>query len=672
MYLLVLDGVAALWVGGVLGALGVGLVLAGTVASAGQARLRASLARVRGGETLLGLVAAVAALGDVVYVATSVLDALVHLLLFLLLYRLFTRRTVRDVRDVGFLCFFMLVAAAPGTFDVGFLFVFLAFVVLGTWALMLGHVMGEASEAVSATVTGHTDLPARRLLVLSLAAAAGTLVITAALFFVIPRIGQATLPLRMKVTRMVSGFSDRVSLGAFGEIETDAAVVMRVHVPEGAVQAPEQLAGLRWRGIALDRFDGTAWTREEHEPAVLRRGRGGTFDVSRPRGTGLYVPQEIYLEPLGTQVLFAAPRALRVTVRSDVLMVDDSAGLSVPSAAARLRYTVDSELEPLAARPRADRRVDLDPDARARYLQLPPVASRVRDLAREVTGTAPDAWSAAGRLTAFLAQRYRYSRVLDRQTSLPPVEEFLFVTRAGNCEYFAASLAVLLRTAGIPARVVNGFQRGEWNPYGRYFMVRLLDAHSWVEAHIDGAGWVTLDPSPRGGQEAAAGPGPVNLYLDALRLRWYRYVVNWSFQDQVTAAGKVKRAAVTWSPSLDWLRDLAAVRTGLLGLLGIAVAVALAAVWRLGPGVSRATRARSDPPRFYARALRVLARRGLRPAPAETAREFEARVGRQAPDLATPLARLTSAYERVRFGETAVTAEEQAVLDASVARLAAP
>jgi hypothetical protein len=164
----------------------------------------------------------------------------------------------------------------------------------------------------------------------------------------------------------------------------------------------------------------------------------------------------------------------------------------------------------------------------------------------------------------------------------------------------------------------------------------------------------------------------VNLYLDALRLRWYRYVVNWSFQDQVTAAGKVKRAAVTWSPSLDWLRDLAAVRTGLLGLLGIAVAVALAAVWRLGPGVSRATRARSDPPRFYARALRVLARRGLRPSPAETAREFEARVGRQAPGLATPLARLTSAYERVRFGETAVTAEEQAVLDASVARLAAP
>ena len=79
--------------------------------------------------------------------------------------------------------------------------------------------------------------------------------------------------------------------------------------------------------------------------------------------------------------------------------------------------------------------------------------------------------------------------------------------RSGNCEYFAAALAVMLRSLGIPARVVGGFQRGEWNPYGRYFMVRLQDAHSWVEAYIDGAGWVTLDPSPRADAEADGGAG---------------------------------------------------------------------------------------------------------------------------------------------------------------------
>src|SRR5438034_11603980 len=89
----------------------------------------------------------------------------------------------------------------------------------------------------------------------------------------------------------------------------------------------------------------------------------------------------------------------------------------------------------------------------------------------------------------------------------------------------------MLRSLDIPARVVNGFQRGEWNPYGRYFIVRLLDAHSWVEAYVDGA-WATFDPSPRGSIEPGGPPAAVALYLDALRVRWYRYVVGWSLQDR--------------------------------------------------------------------------------------------------------------------------------------------
>ena len=119
----------------------------------------------------------------------------------------------------------------------------------------------------------------------------------------------------------------------------------------------------------------------------------------------------------------------------------------------------------------------------------------------------------------------------------------LFVRRAGNCEYFASALAVMLRAVGIPSRVVNGFQRGEWNPYGGYWVVRMRDAHSWVEAHV-GDGWITLDPSPRGDAPAAS-LSTATLYLDGLRMRWYRYVVGWSRQDQVQAAGTVKRLA--WS-----------------------------------------------------------------------------------------------------------------------------
>jgi protein-glutamine gamma-glutamyltransferase len=669
-YLLVLDGLAALWLGGLLGSLGLGLVGLAVAASVWRERLLAPLAQVRGGDTLPALVAAAAALVDLLYIAESVLDGLVHLLLFLLLYRLFTRRSLRDVRDIGFLCFFMLVAAAPGALDVGFLFVFVGFLVAGTWMLMLRHVLVESSGAVTATVTGAGTVAPGRLLTLSVVAAVATLGIAVALFFALPRIGQATLPMRANVTRMVAGFSERVTLGSFGEIETDASVVMRVHVSGGT--ASPRLYALRWRGITLDHFDGAVWTRGDLDRATLRRFAGGTFELARPRGTGAVLRQEIYLEPLGTPVLFAAPRVLRLGLRTDAVTVGADDSVSVASPAARLRYTVDSELEPPVV-PGAGARHDvLDGAARARYLQLPSIAPRVRALAEEVAGGAPDAATAASRLASFLAGRYRYTRVLARSTSLPPVEEFLFVSRAGNCEYFAAALAVMLRARGIPARVVNGFQRGEWNPYGGYFMVRLLDAHSWVEAHLDGAGWVTLDPSPRDAGDAASAPGPVNLYLDALRLRWYRYVVNWSLQDQIGAAEKVRDATTTWTPAIGWLGRRDHVRP-----VAVSLAVVLAGsavvllVWRRA-SVAAAARRRDAPPRFYLRTLRILARRGFRPEPVETAREFAARVAAAAPEVAVPLARLTGGYERARFGDAAPTVEELREFDECIVALASP
>ena len=177
---------------------------------------------------------------------------------------------------------------------------------------------------------------------------------------------------------------------------------------------------------------------------------------------------------------------------------------------------------------------------------------RVHDyLAREVTAGSVDEYDAARKLNAFLSSQFRYT-LSKPETARDPLEEFLFVRRSGNCEYFAAALAVMLRAVDVPSRVVGGFQRGEWNPYGRYFMVRLSDAHAWVEAYFDGPGWVTLDPSPRVSAQAIAPPSPLALYLDAARMRWYRYVVNWSLQDQRLFASTVHRQARHVSVSLAW------------------------------------------------------------------------------------------------------------------------
>jgi hypothetical protein len=269
-----------------------------------------------------------------------------------------------------------------------------------------------------------------------------------------------------------------------------------------------------------------------------------------------------------------------------------------------------------------------------------------------------DPYEAAVRLNYFLSSQYKYTLALKRTTQLEPLEEFLFVRRSGNCEYFAASLAVMLRTLGIPARVVGGFQKGEWNPYGRYFMVRLADAHSWVEAFFDGLGWVTFDPSPRAEAEALAPlPGPLSLYLDAARMRWYRYVINWSLQDQMVAAATVQRQASDLRLALHWPRDWRA-RPWLLGAGALGAALGLAwLVWRLRlPASSRAPAARI--PGFYTRALRLLARRGFEPGPAETVRQFFGRVRDAAPSLAEPFWRLTEEYERARFGALALTEPE--------------
>jgi len=228
----------------------------------------------------------------------------------------------------------------------------------------------------------------------------------------------------------------------------------------------------------------------------------------------------------------------------------------------------------------------------------------------------------------------------------------------------------MLRSVGIPARVVGGFQRGEGNPYGRYFMVRMKDAHSWVEAFFDGAGWVTLDPSPRAAaEEALGGPSTWMLYVDAARMRWYRYVVNWSLREQVSVAASMHRGALEWRGGLVSWRDWV---VGLPRGVVVAGAASLMAgawlLWRYGPR-ARGHATSGTVPRFYVRALRLLARRGFRRAPTETAREFSLRVQEKAPAVALALARLTAAYERCRFGAGALSAEEAAAVAASLAAL---
>ena len=663
LYLLVADGLFALYLGeflGLRGLLVVAVLLAGAWALQSQPGSGASLTGIR----LLVPLAALASVLDVVYLADNVLEALVRLLLFLVLYKLATLQSVRDSRTVAFLAFFMLVAASGSAFGVGFLFAFVGFIGLLSWIALLQHV---ASEAAHGPVAGV--IRTRHLVVLASVASLAVFLVAGGLFFVLPRVGLATLPLRARLGRMITGFSERVELGSYGSILTDSSVVMRVHLPD-EVQ-PDRLPNLRWRGVVLDTFDGRAWSiRHPRRTRVVLPNAGG-FGVGLLRGSGVLLRQEVFLEPIASEAVFAAPRVLRLTMATSAVAVDDMGAVSASSSGARLRYTVESEIEGPAVRGASVRRSapSLDAAQLERYLQLPVLAPAIPALARQVAGASQDPPEIARRVAAFLQQQFRYTLDIERVSQLDPLQEFLFVRRAGHCEYFAAAMAVMLRSLGVPARVVNGFQRGEWNPYGQYYIVRYYDAHSWVEAYLPDAGWVSFDPTPRASFDGPASRTLMLLYLDSLRLRWHRYVVNWSLRDQIQAVQTVQLRLASfrqWSAELDAETRSRLGRGGALVLVTAVGAGGVWAAWRhrgggRGPGMHA--------PHFYRRALRAAARRGLRPETSETAREFSDRVSGLGPAAGLAFTRVTALYERARFGGTPPTRVELEEVEASLATM---
>ena len=121
-----------------------------------------------------------------------------------------------------------------------------------------------------------------------------------------------------------------------------------------------------------------------------------------------------------------------------------------------------------------------------------------------------------------------------------PLADFLFNVKSGHCEYFSTAMAVLLRTHGIAARVVNGFLPGEYNEAAGAYTVRQSDAHSWVEVYFpETRSWVTFDPTPSAGRREPVRTGlaaQLQKYAEALELLWFQYVVGYDKQEQRSLA----------------------------------------------------------------------------------------------------------------------------------------
>lgn len=681
LYLLVLDAFGALYLTSILSWPGLVTILLAIAGSWWADEIRARIPHYRQlWDALTGVFLAYGVL-DLLFLAESFMAGVIHLLLFLLLYKLYNARSNRDLLDIFILTFLQLLAASTLTVSFGFLLVFCLYMILGPWGLILFHLKREADVALperSRELLARPGLLAPGFLVESVGVAVASLALTLAIFFAIPRVGRTYLPLKAQFGTLTTGFTDRVDLGSYGTIQNDPTIVMRVSFPESPV-SPDRLPDLRWRGVAFDSFDGQTWSLHDLARTPVRQTREGTFPVAPHRWGNPFLAYEIFLEPIGTEVIFGLPRVVTIQGRFGGLAVDAGDGLNLAAPpTSRLRYLAMSQPERL--REEQLRRPvspgDYPREIREAYLQLPELSPRLRGLARELAAGAATPYEVVRRVEAYLTDNLRYSLDLRRDSGLDPLDDFLFSRKTGNCEYFAASMAILLRVAGVPARVVNGFQRGEWNEVGQYFAVRQRDAHSWVEVYFPGAGWVTFDPSPRAAFEAQAfgASGRLGKYFDALRMRWNRYVIDYSVGDQALLAMNLRRQSLAFRRSMGQAWDAWSFQVWrnlrrLWRQYGAAVGVVLAlltaslVLFRRIPvsGISSAwllrARARRTSVAFYERMIRLLARRGCRRPSTVTAREFAAALAGQ-PQLHMPVAELTGLYERVRFGGEPLTPAE--------------
>ena len=397
------------------------------------------------------------------------------------------------------------------------------------------------------------------------ALALAALAVSMLFFLLFPRIGMGFFFARTRNGQSVTGFADEVALGGFGRIKTSAEVVMRVSFP---AQPERAFESLRLRGLSFDTFDGQRWSRGE-EPAWSLRRLGQRFDIEQPQlppEQATTATARIYLEPLNTEnsVLFAPAKTTTVEwldSEYDSFRRRRKRVESAPSG--DLRYLAPKDValtyQVTFQEPRSEsirrKLMEPAPDASAddleiphklarRYLQLPPnLDPRIAALAKTlVRGDTPAKRALA--LESALRRDWTYSLDGDQDNDAPLLD-FLFGKRHGHCEYFATAMAVMLRTQGIPARVVNGFLGGEQNEFGGYRMIKQGDAHSWVEVYLAGAGWHTFEPTPAAGQLAPVDDGiaaAMRRVADGAAMLWYSWIVEYDLERQIGVLRAIRAA----------------------------------------------------------------------------------------------------------------------------------
>jgi transglutaminase-like putative cysteine protease len=569
---------------------------------------------------VLAFVALLAVLLD--YRTLNGIDAGTALLIVMAGMKLLETRTVRDLTVIVFLSYFALFAAFLYNQSMLRLpYMFITAWLLTVTLMRIHQTTTSMSVREAVGITGKMFLQSLPLAVL--------------LFLLFPRLpGQfwAVVPARSEAT---TGLSGEMSPGDVSDLSISSELAFRVRFDGATPPAPQRY----WRGPVLHDFDGRTW-RQPRMPFVPQEVAAG----------GPTYRYELMLEPhqrrwiFGLDVATRWPR--RVARASDLQLLagDPIATLTSYRLESAPSYTVSGPL------PNLMRQADT----------LLPAGRNERSiaLAREMRERAgSDEAFVTAVLAKFRDEEYFYTLEPPR-LELNSVDDFLFNTRRGFCEHFASAFTMLARAAGIPARVVTGYQGGELNPISGYLLIRQSEAHAWSEVWLEGRGWVRVDPTAavapqriESGLEAALSEGGESLpgsflrqsaLLTQLRLAWDAANTFWN--NQVVAFGEAQQR---------WLLERLNIGDADWEELGIALVLALVGffalmsaylAWRFRP------RARDPLAQIYEQLCRKLARHGLPRAAHEGPSDYVARVTHARPELGAQLVEARNLYVALRYG----------------------
>lgn len=611
---------------------------------------------------------------DIFWLSLDFVGPTVRLLCLFSALQLMMARAGRDYFYLGLLGFLHLLSASMYTAGLGFLGLLLLFQVMATSTYAAYEVLHGARDDAKSVETPSGSRTVRYLPVLGVVVGCGILLLSAGLFAILPRAhGAGGYSLRGDFS---VGFSQQVDLGLTGALTADPRPVMHIESLDSS-----SMHGLHWRGVTLHRFDGVRWTGARGQEIRTLRPRQGGYAmrrVQRRDGEGRSVHYRVSLDDLPTDAIFVAGEPERIVGSFPIMLSTPAGTLRVPDRPPRgLRYEVTSWLVDRERVQPTDVIELFSRQFRSDYLQMPEYDARIAELAAEITAGATNTLERAQMIESYFQQNYDYTLDLPEERQEDPLAHFLFERREGHCEYFASAMGLMLRTLGIPSRLVGGFAGGVANPLTGSHVVRSSDAHAWVDAYVPGYGWLEFDPSPVRPAEAIGPLTQLWMYWDALQAGWMEWVVGYDATRQAEVAVGVQEqsrsavltAAIGWEQVIlsveSWFdgirsRGLSLERIGeslsslgpTLLLLLAAAFVMLSRPWWMKllrrARLQRGAGSTDDARYFFQRALRAVEKRGARCEPQDTGEEIAERLDE--PAVQQAFRAVLRCYNAARFG----------------------